>query len=296
VVRFQEKVKNRDHKVSTAQSDSSDNDSSIFGHYVEATRNEIMNILKERQNKIEVLIEAKDDMERLIRIFSEFSDIKEMLQILDPRFKFCFFEEMSLSLWNIYSIAGRLLSTVFFFLVIICKPLVQQHLWIIITVIYIPAMYIFDSISEAYVLINPEDAASPQRFDFGPTIYNCSSAPKGHPLLVTYSYQIVSGWRDVLVYAFTIGFTVRQLGLAQVPIYDWITVDELMDDECETEEDEQLFSFRGQKMTWFECMDILIEGYFDAILVGKKAVKNASNPQSQVQLGYQDSATGHDNV
>ncbi len=69
-----------------------------------------------------------------------------------------------------------------------------------------------------------------------------------------------------------------------------------MDDECETEEDEQLFSFRGQKMTWFECMDIMIEGYFDVILVGKKAVKKASYPQAQAQLGFQGSATGHDNV
>jgi hypothetical protein len=166
-----------------------------------------------------------------------------------------------------------MLVVAFNFLVIICKPFVQHYLWIIITAVYIPAMYFFDSISDVFVLINPEDVADTPRFDLVPAVYNCSSVPKGHPVLLTYSYQIVSGWYEVLVFAFTIGFTVRQLGQAQIPIYDWITVDELMDDECETDEDEQLFSYRDQKMTRFECMDILIEGYFHAILVAKGAVK-----------------------
>ena len=138
---------------------------------------------------------------------------------LDPKFKTCFFEDKILHpFWSRFSILWRLINTVLFFLAIICKPYVQHYLWIFITGIYIPAMYVFDSIGDEYVLINPKDAASSPKFDFGAAVYNCSSAPPGHPILLNYSYQIVSGWYDVLVYAFTIGFTVRGLSANS----DWL--------------------------------------------------------------------------
>jgi hypothetical protein len=274
---------------------------SRFGDYDKVTYEVIQEILKKQEKQIQWLISAATNKKTLKAIFSDFLCVKEMLQILDPQFKFCLFEVRRFSWWELGTLAGRLLSMCLFVLAMVFKPFVQQYLWIIITVIYIPAMYIFDSISDEYILINPEDVAHFPLFDFAPNVSNCSSAPKGHPLLLTYSHQIVSGWYDVLVYAFTIGFTVRQLGQAQIPIYDWITVDELMDDECETDEDEQLFSYRGQKMTRFECMDILIEGFFYAILVGKfKAaeedviMKMMDSSHVDAQLGSVD--TKHANV
>ncbi len=133
-------------------------------------------------------------------------------------------------------------------------------------------MYTFNFISDEYILVNPADFFHVS-FDFSPTIRNCSSAPKGQPLVITYSNQIITGWYDVLVYTFTIGFAVRAVSQAQIPIYDWITVDELMDNNCETDEDEQIFSFWGQKMSTFECNNILIENYFNAILLGKEVLE-----------------------
>ncbi len=281
MVRFQEKhnfkiKKMRDEmNAKTDESDVKTDESDIggpeFGDYDAATEAVIRDILSQQEKCIDCLIDGKDDLTILRKIFSKFSTIKKALQVLDPQFKFCLFEVRKFSWWEPVILVRRLLSTTFMFFAMICKPFVQKYLWVIITVIYIPAMYTFESIDDSFVLINPEDVAQAPRFNFASTvIHTCSTVPKGQPLLLTYSYQIVTGWYEVLVYAFTIGFTVRQLGQAQVPIYDWITVDELMDDECETEEDEQLFSFRGHKMTQFECMDFMIEGYFRAILVGKE--------------------------
>jgi hypothetical protein len=292
-IRFQEKLKGEDRPDYHAQDDvkveghrpddhAQDDDLIIFGQYNRTVKDHIVSRLKLRQKQIEKYIAAKDSDEEVREICTEFERAKNMLQSLDPQLKFCFFEDWTPDHFvSFLSIVQRLISTIFFYAVIICKPFIQQYLWVVITAIYIPAMYQFDSIGDNYVLINPRDAAAHPRFDFGPTVYSCPSAPPGHPILLNYSYQIVSGWYDVLVYAFTIGFTIRQLGLAQMPIYDWITVDELMDDSCETAEDEQLFSFREHKMSWFECMDVLIDRYFDAILRGQKEqskTKSAANP------------------
>jgi hypothetical protein len=177
-----------------------------FGKYDKATYGVIKDKLKRQEEPIAWLINAKYSTDVLKKICFEFSCFKEVLQILNPQFKFYLFEVKSLSSswWRLVPLALRLFSTVLFYISIICKPFIRKHLWIVITAIYIPAMYIFDSISDTFVLINPDDVAHSQRFNFASAIYNCSSAPKGRPLLLTYSYHVVSGWHDVLVYAFTI--------------------------------------------------------------------------------------------
>ena len=251
-----------------AKHDPSEN-SAKFGNYDLTTKAAISSILESYYEQLSWFKTANQD--RIKIICENLSFIKAMFQILDPQLSLCMFECPEPSILQVLGRLPRAIGTFIYFLFMPCKIYVQQYLWIVITLIYIPTMFTFDTISNEYILVNPADF-SKVSFDFSSTLLNCSSAPKGQPLVITYSNQIITGWYEVLVYTFTIGFAVRTVSQAQIPIYDWITVDELMDKNCETDEDEQLFSFRGQTMSTFECNNILIENYFNAILLGQNAI------------------------
>jgi hypothetical protein len=110
-----------------------------------------------------------------------------------------------------------------------CREPLRRFMWLIIALIYIAGIYNLDRITESYILVNPSDLYGQMLVDFQvSSIHNCSQAPVGQPVLMRYSHKFLTSYA-IVAYGISIGLVIRNISEQQASVYDWVTMDELLD-------------------------------------------------------------------
>ena len=170
-----------------------------------------------------------------------------------------------------------------------CRQPLRYMLWVIIASIYIAGIHFLDEISEHYILKNPNDAHALAYVDFQVnSVNNCSLAPVDQPLLLRYSHKFLTSY-GIVAYGLTIGLIIRSISEQQAGLYDWVSLDDLLDQDRAKQESAVKLVMRGnKKLTSDVCqaihMDMLSKKcqilLFDAESMGlDQAVHDGSTVQ-----------------
>jgi hypothetical protein len=126
------------------------------------------------------------------------------------------------------------------------RPYLQDLLWIVIALIYIIGMKYLDEIGAYYILVNPHDSLARNSFSFEVNaIKNCSFAPVGRPVLVYYSFKFLSAY-GMMAYGVTIGLVVRAISEQQRNVYDFLSMDDVVDQTSDNHASAMQLIFRSR--------------------------------------------------